>query len=208
MSATAATARAARTAPSYRRGQRPAPRPRLRVVAAPPPTRHRLPFAAACAALLVVSLLGLLVLNISLSRGAYRVHELQQRSTALAEQEQLLGEQLAAHAAPAQLAVQARQLGMVPGTSPGFIRLSDGAILGAPEPAPAVPAPSVVIAAPPAPSDTPATAVSPPATEATEPAPDPAAEAAAAAAAAAAAQAEQAAAADVGDGAVPVIANP
>jgi hypothetical protein len=139
MSATTAPARAPR-------GSAPR-RPRLRVVAPPASTGGRLPFAAACIALLTLSLIGLLMLNISLSRGSYEVHALQQRAAQLAEREQELGEQLAGRAAPAQLSQQARELGMVPGTAPAFIRLSDGAVLGSPTPATEVPAPAVVVGA-------------------------------------------------------------
>jgi hypothetical protein len=139
MSTTTAPARAPRV-PAQRR-------PRLRVVAPPASTGSRLPFAAACIALLTLSLIGLLMLNISLSRGSYEVHALQQRAAELAEREQELGEQLAGRAAPAQLSQQARELGMVPGTAPAFIRLSDGAVLGSPTPAAEVPPPDVVVGA-------------------------------------------------------------
>lgn len=117
--------------------------PRLRVLAPPPATRRRLPFAAACVALLALSLLGLLLLNIALTRGAYDVQGLQREATLLGEHEQALAEQLAARAAPGPLSESAAELGMVPSTSPAFVRLSDGAVLGVPQPAEAPPAPPV-----------------------------------------------------------------
>ncbi|GAB2683310.1 hypothetical protein [Thalassiella azotivora] len=152
MSQVATAARAARPGtarPPARTTERPRP-PRLTVVTPPPRQRGRLPFALGCTALLVLSLLGLLMLNISLSRGAYQMHELQAEATRLAEREQALSEDLAARAAPAQLAVSARELGMVPSTSPGFIRLSDGAVLGEPAPAEPGTAPADVVGARPA----------------------------------------------------------
>lgn len=129
------------------------PPPRLRVLAPPPATRRRLPFAAACVAILVLSLLGLLLLNIALTRGAYDVQGLQREATLLGEREQALTERLSAEAAPGRLSERAAALGMVPSTSPAFIRLSDGAVLGVPQAAEPPAAPTV--AAPPAPSATP-----------------------------------------------------
>ncbi|HEX5533675.1 MAG TPA: hypothetical protein VFX33_08040 [Actinomycetales bacterium] len=147
MSASTAPARAPRVGQSRRR-------PRLQVVTPPPTSRSRGPFILGCTALLVVSLLGLLVLNISLSRGAYEVHDLQARATALTEREQQISEELASRAAPARLAQDARKLGMVPAGAPAFIRLSDGKVLGKPEPAPSATAPSVLVGAPPKPKPT------------------------------------------------------
>ena len=131
MSATAAAVRAVR--PGARRV--PERVARLRVVAAPLQAGRRLPFVALCVALLLASLIAVLVVNIALSRGAYDVHQLQQRRTALAEREQQLAERLAIDSSPARLSERARELGMIPGTSPAFIRLSDGAVLGSPAPA-------------------------------------------------------------------------
>ncbi|MFP5347740.1 MAG: hypothetical protein ACLGIA_12040 [Actinomycetes bacterium] len=127
--------------------------PRLRVVTPQPARRSRLPFVIGCIALLVSSLIGLLVLNISLSRGAYQVHDLQVKAARLQEREQALAEELAYRAAPAQLSAQARALGMVPGGAPAFLRLSDGALLGSPQPAPQSSAPTAIVGLPPVSSD-------------------------------------------------------
>jgi hypothetical protein len=110
--------------------------PRLKVVAAPPSARSRLPFSAACVGLLGMTLVALLMLNISLSRGAYQVHELELQRALLAEQQQALSGQLAHEASPGRLAERAAGLGMVPNPHPAFVRLSDGAVLGTPTPAP------------------------------------------------------------------------
>ena len=142
--------------PQPSRPRRPhVPAPRLRVVAPPPATRRRLPFAAACAGILAACLLGLLLLNIALTRGAYDVDTLRRQAALLSEREQALTEQLAAAAAPQLLSERATALGMVPSTNPAFIRLSDGAILGAPQPAEAPPAP--IVTPPPASSAPPVT---------------------------------------------------
>jgi hypothetical protein len=115
---------------------------RLKVIAAPPSTRSRVPFAALCGLVLVGTLVTLLMLNIALARGAYQVHELEQRSALLAERQQALSERLAAEAAPGALADRAAALGMVHNPNPAFLRLEDGARLGSAEPAPKPPAPT------------------------------------------------------------------
>lgn len=127
-------------------------------------------------AILVLSLLGLLLLNIALTRGAYDVQGLRQEATLLSEREQALTERLAAEAAPGRLSERATGMGMVPSTSPAFIRLSDGALLGVPQPAEAPPVPTVETPpAPPASATTDATeateATDTEATETTEAAP-------------------------------------
>jgi hypothetical protein len=110
-------------------------RARLTVLTPPASTRWRPPFAAACAAVLVASLLGVLVLNIVLARGAYDEHVLELRQIALTEREQELSERLSVQASPAVLSARARDLGMVPNANPAFIRLEDGTVLGSPTPA-------------------------------------------------------------------------
>ncbi len=139
-----AAAARARVASAVRRARpaTPAPRPRLTLLAPPASTRLRLPFAALCAAVLVASLLGVLVINIVLSRGAYTEHVLESRQVQLTEDEQDLSEQLAVRASPAVLSDRARDLGMVPNVNPAFIRMSDGTVLGSPAPADAGTAPA------------------------------------------------------------------
>jgi hypothetical protein len=99
------------------------------------------PFAAACVAVLGLTLVALLMLNISLSRGAFELHELEQQQALLADQQQALTEQIAAEASPGRLSEKAAGLGMVPNPNPVFLRLSDGAVLGTPAPATAPPPP-------------------------------------------------------------------
>ncbi|HZI96582.1 MAG TPA: hypothetical protein VFD41_03545 [Actinomycetales bacterium] len=145
-------------APQPGRARRPhVPTPRLRVVAPPRSTRRRLPFAAACAGILALCLVGLLLLNIALTRGAYDVDSLRREAALLSEREQALTERLAAEASPQALSARAIALGMVPSTNPAFIRLADGAILGVPQPAEAPPTP--IVTTPLAPTAPPVTTV-------------------------------------------------
>jgi hypothetical protein len=106
--------------------------PRLRVVA---PVRRR---SAGGLALLSVTLLGfgllvLLLLNISIGKGAYALTELQRQQRDLAETKQALAEQVQQVSAPQELAAKARHLGMVPAPNPAFVDVPDGRVQGQPE---------------------------------------------------------------------------
>ena len=113
-------------------GRRPAPAPGLRVV---PGTRNRpgsggAAFAVACIALLAAGLFSLLLINISMSRGSYALHDLQAASGELADTQDALTQQLSAQESPPHLARRAVEMGMVPAPSAAFLRLSDGKVLG------------------------------------------------------------------------------
>ncbi len=126
----AATAGAA--APKRTAGQK---SPDLRVVRAPQHARTRASFVAMCMALLVGSLLGALVLNTSMAQGEYERFALQSRLVQATQGSQHLAGELERAASPARLAEAARALGMVPAAGTGYVRLSDGVVLGKPVPA-------------------------------------------------------------------------
>jgi len=74
-----------------------------------------------------------LMLSIVLSDGAYQISSLQAEQKQLSRTEQDLAEKLDLLASPQSLAQRAESLGMVVGTSsPAFLRLSDGALVGTP----------------------------------------------------------------------------
>ena len=76
-----------------------------------------------------------LLLSIVTSDGAYQIASLQSQQRSLAQEEQALNENLSLLGSQQNLAVQAESLGMVLGsTTPVFLRLSDGAIIGTPVP--------------------------------------------------------------------------
>jgi hypothetical protein len=113
---------------------RPGLRPRLSVV---PPLRGpapRAPFVLLVGGLLCFGLVALLFLHTAIAEDSFRLHDLTARSTVLADREQALDQEIADVAAPARLAARATALGMVPSENPAFIRLSDGRILGHPQP--------------------------------------------------------------------------
>jgi hypothetical protein len=142
MSQSTATARVPVTRPIVRPNGRERPaQPRLRVVA---PTTHRSATGLAlfCVALLGGGLLVLLLLNISIGKGAYALTELQSQQRQLAENKQTLAEQVETVSAPDQLASAARKLGMVPAPNAVFVRLPDGTVEGKPAIAQAPPKPA------------------------------------------------------------------
>ncbi len=143
MSSTSATARVPARASARPAVHPSTPGPRLRVVAAPAEARSRAGLAILCLAILATGLIALLLLNISLNRGSFVLHDLQTQQTRLQEQEQTLREQLENMQAPQVLSDQARKLGMVPASRAAFLRAADGHVLGAPAPARASSSPSV-----------------------------------------------------------------
>ena len=89
-------------------------------------------FAIGALAVLSLGLLVLLVLNTALAKGSFRAHELRIQTAELAQREQALRTQIQDASSSVTLAKRAKKLGLVPATTPVFIRLSDGKILGVP----------------------------------------------------------------------------
>lgn len=108
----------------------------LRLVQPRRTTAPRAPFLAVMVLLLAGGLLGLLALNTVLAQDAFRLHALTKQSKELADREQALAREVETLRTPRTLAAKARELGMVPAEAPAFLRLSDGAVLGAEVPAP------------------------------------------------------------------------
>lgn len=131
MSQMTATARVAPRTPQ-RRGS--APRP-LRAVPGAAGHPGSGAFAALCTALLVGGLMALLMLNTALAQGSFKLHDLQATSGELTDAQGALTSAIDAQRAPAALASRAAGLGMVPATTPAFLRLRDGKVLGVARPA-------------------------------------------------------------------------
>lgn len=115
----------------------------LKALPSPRSQAPRAPFLIVMGALLAAGLLGLLLLNTTLAQSAFIAHDLQAQTTALADQEQALVQKVAEQESPTVLERRARAIGMVPSSTPVFLRLSDGAVLGVPVPAKAAPKPKV-----------------------------------------------------------------
>jgi len=93
-------------------------------------------------ALLLGGMVMLLGLNTSLASGAFEISSLTSGQSSLAVQEQYLIQKVALAESPEALQKRAVSLGMVPASSPVFIRLADGAILGVPTPSRSIASPA------------------------------------------------------------------
>lgn len=113
----------------------PAPRPRLRVVRAPAQARTRVPFVVTCIGALTSALLAALLLNTSMAQMEYQRYELSTRLSQSAQAQQEMRSRLEQVSSPQSLAGAAQGLGMVPTNTGGYLRLSDGVVLGNPVPA-------------------------------------------------------------------------
>ena len=118
-----------------------APRTRRPALSAAPAPRASVAgngmFALVVVGILLAGMVMLLVLNTTLAQGAFEISSLSRTQNQLAVQEQQLLQQVALEEAPDSLQKRAAALGMVPVTSPVFLRLADGAVLGIPHAAPA-----------------------------------------------------------------------
>jgi hypothetical protein len=108
------------------------PRPRLTVVSRAASRAPRVPFVVLVVTLLVGGLIGLLLLNTALQRGAYTTTGLRDQAAALEVRRQQLEVRVDAMAEPQRLAERAQSIGMVADTNPGYLNLSTGAIIGTP----------------------------------------------------------------------------
>ena len=106
------------------------PPPRLRVVPVATGNPRRVPFVALVVAVLAAGLVGLLVLNTSLQRGAYTVTHLRDQAADLRLRQQNLQLDVAQLQAPQRVAEEALAIGMVQGGSPAFLSLATGEVIG------------------------------------------------------------------------------
>jgi hypothetical protein len=132
-----------------------AARPELRLVPAAPPARprrqiapglasRRAPFVLLVVALLVVTTVGLLILNTAIAVDSLKATELRAANAERAQEVQRLERQVVAAGTPAEVAGAAVAAGLVPAGSAAFLVIAaDGSstLRGIPEPAEAPPAP-------------------------------------------------------------------
>ena len=117
----------------------PEPSRRTHLEVVPSRSQRRARPRALYAVIAVGALLGIVVaqllLSIAISQGAYQLNSLQAKQTQLQRSYQAVSEDLNRVSSPQNLAANANALGMVSNSSPAYLRLSDGAVLGAPQPA-------------------------------------------------------------------------
>jgi hypothetical protein len=120
------------------------------------PARKRVPFALFCFTVLVLALGSVLVLNISVSSGQYKLVELRNEQVSLAQANEKLTQQLENNQAPQNLAAKAADLGMVTSPSVGSIDLGSQKVAGKPKAAEPGAAPELLVAQPENPGHQPA----------------------------------------------------
>lgn len=116
-----------RTAPSP--AAAPRQRDHLRAVSAPEPGRSLLPFAALCVFIVLGALATVLLLNTTMSRGAWEANSMRIEISKAEQQRATLLTQLEASANPAGLANAAAGLGMVQAERIGFVSIGSAAVL-------------------------------------------------------------------------------
>ncbi|MBB1253430.1 septum formation initiator family protein [Streptomyces sp. OF3] len=92
----------------------------------------RTPFVLLVVVLLGSGLLTLLLLNASLNQGSFELSKLKKQTRELTDEQQQLQQEVDGYSAPDALDKRARELGMVPGGAPVFLR-PDGKVVGEPE---------------------------------------------------------------------------
>lgn len=124
-------AQAVHTAPARRRAATPLRDEeisRLRLVV-PQVARRRMPFSVICVGIIVLGILGVLLLNITISHSTYRVEQLTAEQARLHEERDRLTEDISYRESPQNIAAAAEELGMTRDLTPEYIRLADGEVL-------------------------------------------------------------------------------
>ena len=115
-----------------------APRPAAARPASAARARSRTPFVVLLLGLLGGGLVCLLLINTTLAEGSFQITALQQKNTALAQQEQALQQQTDQEQSPASIAARAEKLGMRPVGRLRFLDLKNGHIYDQPATEPGV----------------------------------------------------------------------
>jgi hypothetical protein len=106
----------------------------LRTVDRPAARMARFPFLVVLIGLFGIGMVGLLMLNTTLQSQAFESRTLNRRATEFAYTQADLENQLAALAAPQELARRASEIGMRPNPFPAFLVLPSGKVVGKPIP--------------------------------------------------------------------------
>ncbi|TFD78015.1 hypothetical protein [Cryobacterium fucosi] len=94
--------------------------------------RPRIVYALSAVAGMATIVIIQLLLSVGISQGAYEVSRLQASQVELGRTAESVTEDLVRISSPQNLAANAEALGMVSNSNPVYLRLSDGAVLGAP----------------------------------------------------------------------------
>ena len=120
----------------------------LRAVAQPTARLARFPFLLVLIGLFGIGMVGLLMLNTTLQNQVFESRTLNRQATELAYTQADLEYQLAALAAPQELARRASELGMRPNPFPAFLVLPSGKVVGKPIPVSGHEVPALIVKTP------------------------------------------------------------
>ncbi|WP_232050562.1 hypothetical protein [Actinoplanes sp. OR16] len=112
----------------------PAGRPRLWVAPPLPMRAPRATFAASVAAVVLLGVLGILLVNTKTMEQSFKLDALQKEQAVLDKKQQGLEQQLIQASNPGNIHAAARRLGLVMAKDPAMIRLPDGKISRIPTP--------------------------------------------------------------------------
>lgn len=88
-------------------------------------------FGLIISGIILIGMLGGLFVNTLLSQGQFEIQELQNRSIALADEHEVLAQNVARMESPEILKQKALEIGMIPSPGSAFIDLRDGRLMGA-----------------------------------------------------------------------------
>jgi hypothetical protein len=95
--------------------------------------RPRVFYAVITVAVIFAIIIAQLLVSVAVASGAYEISSLKQANKELSRTYQTVTQDLDRLASPQNLAANAEALGMVNNSTPVYLRLSDGAVLGTPE---------------------------------------------------------------------------
>jgi hypothetical protein len=94
--------------------------------------RPRIVYALSAVACIGAIVVAQLLLSVGISQGAYEISALRASQVELSRTADSVSEDLIRVSSPQSLAANAEALGMISSSTPAYLRLSDGAVLGAP----------------------------------------------------------------------------
>lgn len=104
----------------------------IEIVAPSAHARPRVVYALSAVACVGAIVVAQLLLSVGISQGAYEISALRASQVELSRTADSVSEDLIRVSSPQSLAASAETLGMVSNSTPAYLRLSDGAVLGAP----------------------------------------------------------------------------
>ena len=88
-------------------------------------------FGLIVSGIVLLGMLGGLFVNTLLSQGQYEIQELQNKSIVLADEHEMLAQNVSRMESPEILKMRAIEIGMIPNLGSAFIDLRDGRLIGA-----------------------------------------------------------------------------